>query len=211
MWTVRITGMLVVAVLMLAGRGLCRPGASSPKCSAVTFTVSLDAGKSFTQRVGDLLFKIHATHGKALCRGWIFSLDDGKGNDFIYPVNMPLRFNPSEYLACSYGLTARQGLEMKRGLRFILTEQEYQRLHPLMVAALWPGDSPDPEHAAERYLKALATVRTGLLRLSTLHFKLSPDGLIRSATFRVELIAPSSFHFNPAQNPHPAGCPAASN
>lgn len=161
------------------------------------------------KEVGELTFKIRAINDKELCNGWYFSLVDAKGDDFIYPVNMPLRFNPSQFLACSYGLTVRQGLEMKRGLRFILTEQDYHRLEPLMTDALWPGDSPDPDHAAERYLKALSTVRTGLIRLNTLRFKISPDGLIRSATFRVELIAPTSFHFDPAVKPYSTVCPAS--
>ena len=97
---------------------------------------------------------------------------------------------------------------MKRRMRFILTERDYLRLVPLMKDALWPGDSPDPKHAAERYLKAIRTVRTGVIRLNTVRFEVSSDGLIRSATFQVNLIAPTSFHFDPALKPYSTVCPA---
>jgi hypothetical protein len=198
-----------IMVAALAFFGPLRPQlrASGNSCSAVSFTAKLDAGNSFAQKVGDLKFKLRAVDDKALCNGWAFSLEDANGNDFIYPVNMPLRFNPSQLLACSYGLTAKQGLEMKRSMRFILTEQDYLRLDPLTRAALWPADSPDPEHAGEKYLKAIGMVRTGLIRLNTVQFKLSPNGLIRSATFRVKLIAPASFHFQSSLQPYSTPCP----
>jgi hypothetical protein len=140
----------MVATLGCAGPSSPQPRATGPRCSAVRFTAKLDAGHSFVQKVGDLRFKIRAAHGKAVCNGWIFTLEDAGDHDFIYPVNFPLRFNPSQYLGCSYGLTARQGLEMKRDMRFILTEQDYLRLDPLMKDALWPADSPEPKHDGER-------------------------------------------------------------
>ena len=200
----------MVVALLLAGPSWAQPAATSSSCSAVRFTAKLNAGQSFAKKVGGLVFKLRAAQGRDLCGGWTFTLEDAGGHDFIYPVNFPLRFNPSQLLGCSYGLTARQGLEMKRSMRFILTERDYLRLRPLMENALWPADSPDPKHAGEKYLNSIRTIQTGLIRLGTLHDDLSPDGLIRSATFRVELIAPSSFHFAPALEPHPVACPPTS-
>ncbi len=202
--------MLTIAALVLFGPLQPQLGASGNSCSAVSFTAKLDAGNSFAQKVGALEFKMRAAPGKDLCGGWTFTLEDAGGHDFIYPVNFPLRFNPSQLLGCSYGLTVRQGLEMKRSLRFILSERDYLQLEPLMKDTLWPADSPDPKHAGERYLQAIRTIQTGLLRLETLHSNVSPDGLIRSATFRVALIAPASFQFEPGLEPHPAPCPPAS-
>lgn len=202
--------MLTMAALVLFSPLQPQLGASGNSCSEVSFTARLDAGNSFAQKVGGLEFKIRANHDQALCNGWTFTLEDAGGHDFIYPVNFPLRFNPSQLLGCSYGLTVRQGLEMKRRMRFILAERDYLRLHPLMQDALWPADSPDPKHAGERYLQAIRTIQTGLLRLDTVRSHVSPDGLIRSANFRVDLIAPASFHFEPGLNPHPAPCPPAS-
>jgi hypothetical protein len=207
-WTVRMTLMLMIAVLALSGQSRPQPGASGPQCRAVTFTANLKAGNSFAQKVDGLEFRIRATNGKGTCNGWTFTFEDADGHDFIYPVNFPLRFNPSQLLDCSYGLTAKQGLEMKRSMRFILTEQDYLRLDPLMKDALWPADSPDPKHAGERYLSAIRSVQTGLIRLNTQRYELSPDGIIRSATFRVDLIAPTSFHFDPALKPYSTACPA---
>ncbi len=200
--------MATLVALALSG-GLWPPSsASGPHCNAVSFTASLNAGEGFAQKVGDLEFLIQPSHDKdTLCDGWGFSLQDPHGHDFIYPVNMPLRFNPSQDLGCSYGLTAHQSLEMKRSLRFILTQEDYLRLYPLMWNALWPGDSPDPERAAVIYLKAIDAVRTGLVRLNTLRFEVSSDDLVHSAVFRVEAIAPADFHFNPAMKPHSVACP----
>lgn len=204
----RATVIAVLVGLALSAGLWAQSSASVPRCKAVSFTARLKAGESFTKKVDDLEFEILPTHDKAFCNGWYLSLDDPHGNDLIYPVNMPLRFNPEQYLGCSYGLTIRQGLEMKRSLRFILTEGDYLRLDPLMRNALWPGDSPDPKDAAKRYLTAIAAVRTGLVRLKTMRFEVSSDGLIRSAEFRVVLIAPADFHFNPALKPHSMTCPA---
>lgn len=142
--------MLTAAALALAGQSQPQPFASGPGCSGVSLTVKLDAGKSYAQKVGGLNFKISPDSGKGSCNGWAFTLEDADGNDFIYPVNMPLRFNPSQFLGCSYGLSAKEGLEMKRNMRFILNKRDYLRLDPLMRDALWPYSSPDPEHAAEK-------------------------------------------------------------
>jgi hypothetical protein len=204
---VRMIVTLMVAAMALAGSSRPLAGASGTSCSAVRFTAKLDAGQSFARRVGGLEFKLRAAHGNGLCGGWTFTLEDAGGHDFIYPVNFPLRFNPSQLLGCSYGLTVRQGLEMNRRLRFILTGRDYLRLRPLMEDALWPVDSPDPKHAGEKYLNAIRSIQTGLLRLDTLRSDVSPDGLIRSATFQVELVAPAGFHFAPILEPHPAPCP----
>ncbi len=206
----RVTAIMAAVVLALFGTLQPKLGASGNSCSAVSFTARLDAGNSFAQKVGGLEFKMRAAHGKDLCGGWTFTLEDAGGHDFIYPVNFPLRFNPSQLLGCSYGLTVRQGLEMKRTMRFILNEQDYLRLDPLMKDALWPADSPDPERAGERYLKAIRTIQTGLLRLDTRRSNVSPDGLIQSATFRINLIAPASFHFEPGLKPYSTTCPPAS-
>lgn len=205
---VQMIAALMVAALAFAGQPRGQPEDPSPRCSAVSFTAKLGSGKSFEKKVGGLRFKIRAAHGKDLCGGWTFTMEDASSHDFIYPVNFPLRFNPSQLLGCSYGLTVRQGLEMKRSMRFILNERDYLQLDPLMKGALWPADSPDPKHAGEKYLNSVRSVQTGLIRLDTLRSDISPGGLIRSATFRVELVAPSSFHFQPALKPNPAPCPA---
>lgn len=203
--------MLLLAMLFsfVASSGFpAGPKTTQGQCTAVSFVAKLKAGNNFKQKVDDLEFEIRASTGMPPCGGWYFTLDDAAGHDFIYPVNMPLRFNPSQNLGCSYGLTAQQGLEMKRSMRFLLTEHDYLRLYPLMRDALWPGDSPDPEHAAGTYIKAITEVPTGLIRIETEHFKISKSGVVHSAEFKVELIAPASFAFGQALKPHSTACPA---
>jgi hypothetical protein len=54
----------------------------------------------------------------------------------------------------------------------------------------------------------LNTIPTGLMRLSSVHRDISSKDEIRSTSFRVELIAPMGFQFDPSL-PHSATtCPS---
>lgn len=203
-------GTLTIVILALAFGIQTEPPPkpSVTGCEKVSFTTTLTAGANFSRSIGPLVFEIRAAEDKASCDGWFFSLEGPAGHDFIYPVNPPLRFNPSWTLGCSYGLSAKQGLELKRNLRFILSEPDYDRIMPLARNGLWPGDSPDPDHAAEKYLKALDSLHTGTINLKTLHYEISDQGMIQSAEFTVDLVAPENFHFDASLKPHSVVCPA---
>ncbi|HET7212435.1 MAG TPA: hypothetical protein VFL79_02505 [Terriglobia bacterium] len=56
-------------------------------------------------------------------------------------------------------------------------------------------------------MNAISAAQTGLMRLNTVRYKISSNGLIQSATFRVDLTAPAGFHFEPGLKPHAAACP----
>ena len=74
--------------------------------------------------------------------------------------------------------------------------------------ALWPVDAPDPEHAGQNYLSAIRQLQLGLLRVNIMKSDVSPDDIARSATFRLELTAPTEFPFIPAFEPKAAECPS---
>ncbi len=68
---------------------------SPAQCSEITLTVSLEAGPSFEKPIGgNLTLKVQANNGLKPPNGWTFYLDDPAGDDYIAPVNPPLRFNP---------------------------------------------------------------------------------------------------------------------
>jgi len=203
--------LLVIGVLLLL---VCKlfphNQETTPQCTAVAWTISLKAGDDIQRRINDLTFKVRATKDKGFCWGWMFSLEDPAGHDFIYPVNPPLRFNPSQTLGCGYGQTARESLKINRELRFLLNEYDYERFDPLVKNALWPYYAPNPDRAAEDYLTALRELSTGLLRLKILRSDVAPDDAVRSAELEVEFIAPSDFHFDPRLKPYSTNCPPQS-
>jgi hypothetical protein len=200
----QITGLLAVTLLILSWQSAGGKQPSNPHCTKAVMEFSLAAGKSYEQPIsGNLTFKI----AQRQPNGWTFSLEDSAGHDYIAPVNPPLRFNPTQIIGSGYGLTAQQSLKMDRGaIRFILNEADYNRIDQLWRYALWPADAPDPDHAADNYVTAINKIKTGTLRLTVPKSDVSPDDIIRSATFRIEITVPEEFHLDPALGLQPAAC-----
>ena len=179
---------------------------TSPQCSAIEMVIRLEAGSSYQQSIGNgLTFKIPAMKDEEW--GWVFSLEDNAGRDYIYPVNPPLRLNPSETLGRGYGDSARQSLGHDRNLRFLLDSADYNRLEPLVNNALWPYNAPDPDRAFDEYVTALQNLQTGVLKLKVLAADIALDDRVRSAKFHVEFVAPPGFRFDALPHPHLSACP----
>ena len=177
------------------------------QCNAVTIKFSLKEGESFQQEIGNLTFNVRADTSRDLPNGWTFSLDNADGHDFIAPVNLPLRFNPSQILGPGYSMTARDSLKWNRELPFLINDSDYEFVVPLWHDALWPYSAPDPDKAADKYISAIAKMPLGLLRLKILKADISPDDLILSASFEAEFIAPAQLHFDPSLSPRRSPCP----
>ena len=202
---------LVTALLasaFFAAPLLCQNRNSAPQCTAITMSFSLEEHDSFEKAVGDLLFKIRGS--ELASSGWMFSLEDAEGHDFLYPVNPPLRLNGSQTLGAGYGATAKQSLASDRELRFLLKASDYAALWPHVEHALWPYNAPGPNHAADEYLGELDKLRTGLLRLAIIRSDVSENDEVRSAELHVEFIAPTAFQFVPSLPGHAVACPEAS-
>jgi hypothetical protein len=179
---------------------------TSTQCSAIEMVIRLEAGNSYQQSVGnELTFKIAAMKNEEW--GWVFSLADNAGRDYIYPVNPPLRLNPSETLGRGYGYSARQSLGHERNVRVLLDSADYNRLEPLVNNALWPYNAPDPDRAFDEYVTALQNLQTGVLKLKVLAADVAPDDSVRSAKFHVEFVAPEGFRFEASPRPHRSPCP----
>ena len=128
-------------------------------------------------------------------------------NDYIYPVNPPLRFNGLETLGPGYGDDVKASLGHPHEMRFLLDAADYDRLWPLVTNALWPSDAPDPEAAADKYFQALKSLTTGYLTITVQNYDVDPtNGSIRSITFVAEFTAPKSFAFDLALKPRPSRC-----
>jgi hypothetical protein len=199
--------MLGIALFsMLAEMPSSQGKRSQPDCTSAAMSFPLKATDSFRQPIShDLTFTVQPLKKT----GWTFSLVDTKGSDFIYPVNPPLRFNGSQTLGAGYGATAKQSLGYGRELRFLLSGSEYDGFWPYVEHALWPGDAPDPDHAADQYLAELEKVHTGLLRLSVVRSDISENDEVRFAEFKIEFIAPVEYPFVASLGPHAIACPAS--
>lgn len=190
----------------LAWRLPSQDRSTQTQCTAVAISFSLKTGDNFQKPVSDLTFKVQPLKDNG---GWMFSLEDTRGRDFIYPVNPALRLNGSQTLGAGYGDAAKQSLSHGRELRFLLNKPDYEAFEPYVNHALWPYDAPDPVHGADEYFDALEKLRTGLFRLTILRADVAPDDTVRSAEFKAEFIAPSWFQFDPSLAPHPMICPSS--
>jgi hypothetical protein len=200
------TTWLIITLLLCSWKLFPQNKVTQPQCNVAAISFALEAGGDFQQRVSDLVFKVRPLKDS---RGWVISLEDKAGRDFIYPVNPALRFNSSQTIGAVYGDTAKQSLSQGRELRFLLNKSDYDAFEPYVDHALWPYNAPDPDRASDEYLDALESLHTGLLRLTILRADVIPYDTVRSAEFNAEFIAPYSFQFDSSLASHPMTCPAS--
>jgi hypothetical protein len=193
--------------LIFAGTLLTEQKSKATRCMSVSIEFSLKAGEGFQQEIGNLMFDVRPDAAPDRPNGWTFSIYGKGGDDFIAPVNIPLRFNPSQILGPGYGLSARESLQTPRELPFLLSDSDYELVVPLWRDALWPYSAPDPDHAADKYTSTIAKLPLGLLKLKPLKVDISPDDLIHSANFEASLIIPFGSRLDPSLKQHPFPCP----
>jgi hypothetical protein len=166
----------------------------------------LKAGDSFQRQISDLTFRVQPLKSS----GWMFSLEGPNGDDFLYPVNLPLRLNPSQTLGAGYDETAKQSLDHGRELQFLLNESDYVAFWSYVEHALWTPAGSNGGDAADQYFSALDRLRTGQFRLTIPRSDVFEKDEVRSADFRVEFIAPTALQFVSSLAPHAVVCPVAS-
>lgn len=200
---------LLAAVLMLIFVGTLLAGQKSnaARCISVRIEFLLQAGEGFQQEIGNLMFEVRPDTAPEEPNGWTFAIYGVGGNDLIAPVNIPLRFNPSQILGSGYGLLASESLHAPRELPFLLSDSDYELVVSLRSDALWPSSAPDPDHAADKFISTIANLPLGLLRLKSLKVDISQDDHIRSANFEVNFIIPSGFPLDPSLKRHSSPCP----
>src|SRR5258708_4130389 len=119
---VRMSKLFAIMALLAFPRHVFPQDKSTPaQCNAVAITIRMQSDQDFQRRINDLTFKMQRLRST----GWVFSLEDAKGRDYIYPVNSSLRLNSSQTLGAGYGDTAKQSLSRGRELRFLLSGTDY--------------------------------------------------------------------------------------
>ena len=178
---------------------------SSPACLSVSFKVHLDAGDSFERELGGgLLFRVRSLKDPS----WFLDIVPAEANtkDYIYPVNLPLRFNANQTLGSGHGETVKSSLAHPHEMRFLLNRSDYDRVFGLMGNVLRSYQTSDPDKALSDYTNAVDDARKGSLRVTVSSYKTNPKGALTRIKLRVEVTTPPDFQFAPHLNPLPWPC-----
>jgi hypothetical protein len=193
-----------LAVCLLAAIG----GEAQPslECRSVSFKVSLDTHNDFQRELGGgLLFRLRS--GKE--PGWFVDIVPAEEtkNDYIYPVNVPLRQNPNQTLGPGYGESVASSLGHPHEMSFLLTRSDYDRVSGLIGNVLWSYQTSDPDKALSDYTRAVDDARKGRLKVSVSSHKTDKKtGALVRIKLRVQITVPPDFEFAPGFYPLPASC-----
>jgi hypothetical protein len=196
----------LVAVLLLFGCALNTTAQEG--CHSFEFTHTIEAGDNFSQNIGGGL-SLRLNPGDD---GWTIDIiptrqeSSGKQDDYIYPVNPPIRFNNLQYLGAAYGDSTRYLVTHEKHLRFVLNQSDYDLISRFITDALWPYNAKDPDRAGEIYLEDLGKLTLGSVHYKPLEYKFNPDGSIDTLKFQMTVIAPKSFSFPDGVKSTPLSC-----
>jgi len=168
--------------------------ASSPPCHSVSLAAGLKVYDDFEQNLGSgLVLRVKSLKEP----GWFVDVVPAAkpDDDYVYPVNPPLRFNGNQTLGPGYGEDVKSSLGHPHEMRFLLTPADYDRVSSLIGNVLWPYQTPTPDQALKDYLAALDSVRTGWLKLTVRRYETDSSGQLKSIQFRAQVVAPSDFQF----------------
>ncbi|MFZ0419650.1 MAG: hypothetical protein WAM04_16240 [Candidatus Sulfotelmatobacter sp.] len=179
---------------------------SSYACQSVFFKVSLSAGDDFERELGGgLLFRVKSQKEP----GWFLDIVPAEANtkDYIYPVNLPLRFNGNQTLGPGYGETVKSSLAHPHEMTFLLSRSDYDRIFDLVGNVLWSYRTKDPDKALSDYTNAVDRAKKGSLRVAISSYKTDPKtGALTHIKLRVQITTPLDFEFAPKLNPLPWPC-----
>ncbi|MFY9949430.1 MAG: hypothetical protein WA261_07480 [Candidatus Sulfotelmatobacter sp.] len=189
---------------------LCSPSSAqaqhSLSCQLVSFKVTLNANENFERELGGgLLFRLTSEKDS----GWFVDIVPAEENtkDYIYPVNLPLRFNGNQTLGPGYGETVKSSLSHPHEMNFLLDRSDYDRISGLVGNVLWSYQTSDPDKALADYNNAVEQARKGSLKLIISSYKTDPkSGALARIKLRVAITTPGDFQFAPGLNPWPAPC-----
>jgi hypothetical protein len=186
----------------------------SSSCRSFTLAGELAAKASFERDIGNgLFFQVKPTGlgAKGELDGWEIYIvrSEEPEEDYIYPVNLPLRFNGVQILGASYNDDAKTSLGRPHEMWFLLSKADYDKMSPVLNNALWPYMSPHPNKVAEEYFGTLKTVQTGWLKLTVLQYQLAPDAdSVKSIKFQLDFNVPQSFKIASGLNSSVTACAA---
>ena len=206
---------MLVLTLVLSSAAQSGTTGTTISCRSILLSGELTAGDHFEKAIGSgLVFRLDpekfGPEGKI--DGWTIAISPvgARNDDYIYPVNPPLRFNALQLLGPAYSEDTKSSLEHVHQMRFLISSADFDRIRPLLTNALWPYSAPHPDKADDEYVTALGKVVTGELKFVVQRYDAEPEtGSIRHIKFQAEFAAPDSFAFDPALSTKTAACPAA--
>jgi hypothetical protein len=207
-WNVRgrlLVALLLVCLIAVTDVRANHVRAQSPSCQSVAFKVALNVGENFERELGGgLLFRVRSEKE----RGWFLDVVPAEANtqDYIYPVNLPLRFNGDQTLGPGYGETVKSSLAHPHEMRFLLNRSGYDRVFGLIGNVLWSYQTSDPDKALSDYTNAVDEASKGSLKVTISSYKTDPKGELTRIKLRVEITTPPDFQFAPHLNPLPGPC-----
>jgi hypothetical protein len=210
-----VEALIGLAALALGSHG-GPPAWAAPRtrgCHAAAFTVTVAANDRVEKTIGSgLTFRLEpqALGPDGGATGWQMTIVPSRSptEDYIHPVNPPLRFNGVQIFGPSYGDDVEASLSHVHEVRFLLRAADYDRIAPLLTNALWPYSAPRPDAAADEYTTVLKGLTTGRLAVTVVSYETTPDtDSLRRMTLRAELTTPGTFTFAPGLKPRPTSCP----
>lgn len=175
--------------------------AQSSSCQTVFFKAALNAGDDFTRELGGgLLFRIRTQKDPA----WFLDIVPAEANtqDYVYPVNLPLRFNGNQTLGPGFGETVKSSLAHPHEMNFLLNRSDFDRISALVGNVLQSYKTNDPDKAISDYTNAVDRVKKGSLRVAISSYKTDlKTGALTHIKLRVQITTPMDFQFAPKLNP----------
>jgi hypothetical protein len=197
-----LAGLLSLCLLSPVGAMAQR----SPSCQIVYFKATLNANDNYERELGGgLLFRVRSKKDP----GWLVDVVPAEENtkDYIYPVNLPLRFNPNQTLGAGYGETVKSSLSHTHEMNFLLDRTDYDRISALVGNVLRSYQTPDPDKALANYTNAVDNARKGSVTITIHSYKADPKtGALARIKLRVGITTPPDFQFAPGLNAWPAPC-----
>lgn len=177
----------------------------SLSCQIVSFKVTVNANDNYERELGGgLLFRVRSQK-----EGWFVDIVPAEENtkDYIYPVNLPLRFNGNQTFGPGDGETVKTSLSHPHEMNFLLDRSDYDRISALVGNVLRSYQTPDPDRALADYTKAVDNAPKGWIRITTSSYKTDPKtGTLTRIKLRVGITTPPDFQFAPGLNPWSSPC-----
>jgi hypothetical protein len=180
----------------------------SSLCNSVSFKVTLHVSEDFEKELGGgLLFRVKSEKQQ----GWFVDIvpAEATSQDYVYPVNPPLRFNPNQTLGPGYGESVRSSLAYPHEMQVLLYKPDYDRVSSLIGNVLRPYQTSDPDKALSDYASAARKAKKGTLKVTVSSYKTNnASGALARIKLRVQITTPLEFPYAPGLTSMPASCPA---
>jgi hypothetical protein len=204
-----VVGLLFVSFLPSSQQQNPSSAAATPTCHEFSFEGRVNGGEEYSRELGGGL-SIHLSPSLAPKNenwGWVIQVRPLDSTaDYAFPVNPPFHSENSQWLSTGYGETVEQQLVYEHEVFFVLKRKEYEDAAKLVEEAM---SSTEPE-AAGKFISALPSLRSAVLRLRPIKYETSDGGkTAKWMSFGVVVIAPANFQPAPGLNAKDVACSAA--